>query len=95
MKTFDRRLNSSWWALKIALGLMPIISGLDKYFNKLADWGMYLSTGEHVNLYARCWCGGNYCRNNRVKSLDKDRQLYCHGLVDCDCSKPDCHWDVL
>jgi fumarate reductase subunit C len=22
---------------------MPIIAGLDKYFNKLADWGMYLS----------------------------------------------------
>jgi uncharacterized membrane protein YphA (DoxX/SURF4 family) len=43
MKTFDRRLNNSWWALRIALGLMPIISGLDKYFNKLADWGMYLS----------------------------------------------------
>ncbi|HEY4380976.1 MAG TPA: hypothetical protein VGN01_11565 [Acidobacteriaceae bacterium] len=30
-------------ALKIALGLMPIIAGVDKYFNKLADWGMYLS----------------------------------------------------
>ena len=43
MKTFDHRLNTSWWALRIALGLMPIISGLDKYFNKLADWGMYLS----------------------------------------------------
>lgn len=43
MKTFDGRLNTSWWALRIALGLMPILSGLDKYFNKLADWGMYLS----------------------------------------------------
>ena len=43
MKPFDHRLNTSWWALRIALGLMPIISGLDKYFNKLADWGMYLS----------------------------------------------------
>jgi uncharacterized membrane protein YphA (DoxX/SURF4 family) len=43
MKLFDHRLNTSWWALRIALGLMPIISGLDKYFNKLADWGMYLS----------------------------------------------------
>src|SRR6185312_3158657 len=43
MKTFDRRLNTSWWALKIALGVMPIVSGLDKYFDKLADWGMYLS----------------------------------------------------
>ena len=37
------RLDKSWWALKIALGLGPIIAGIDKYFNKLADWGMYLS----------------------------------------------------
>jgi hypothetical protein len=43
MKPFDRRLDTSWLALKIALGLMPIIAGVDKYFNKLADWGMYLS----------------------------------------------------
>lgn len=37
------RLGKSWWALKIALGVGPIIAGIDKYFNKLADWGMYLS----------------------------------------------------
>lgn len=43
MKTPNHRVNASWWALKIALGLMPIIAGLDKYFNKLTDWGMYLS----------------------------------------------------
>lgn len=43
MKTFDHRLNDSWWALRIALGVMPIIAGVDKYFNKLTDWGMYLS----------------------------------------------------
>jgi hypothetical protein len=43
MKIFDHRLNDSWWALRIALGLMPIIAGADKFFNKLADWGMYLS----------------------------------------------------
>ncbi|HWG16618.1 MAG TPA: hypothetical protein VN678_02060 [Acidobacteriaceae bacterium] len=29
--------------LKIALGLMAVLAGLDKYFNKLADWEMYLS----------------------------------------------------
>jgi hypothetical protein len=33
----------SWWALKIALGLGPVITGIDKYFNKLTDWGTYLS----------------------------------------------------
>ena len=43
MKTFDHRLNDSWWALRLALGLMPIIAGVDKYLNKLTDWGMYLS----------------------------------------------------
>jgi hypothetical protein len=37
------RINTSWWALKIALGVGPIVAGIDKYFNKLADWGMYLS----------------------------------------------------
>jgi len=43
MKDFDSRLNASWWALRIGLGVGPIITGIDKYFNKLADWGMYLS----------------------------------------------------
>ena len=37
------RLNITWWALRIGLGVGPIITGIDKYFNKLADWGMYLS----------------------------------------------------
>jgi uncharacterized membrane protein YphA (DoxX/SURF4 family) len=43
MADFDGRLNVSWWVLRIGLGLGPIITGIDKYFNKLADWGMYLS----------------------------------------------------
>jgi hypothetical protein len=43
MTDFDDRLNTSWWVLKIGLGVGPIITGIDKYFNKLTDWGMYLS----------------------------------------------------
>lgn len=43
MKDFDKRLNASWWALRIGVGFGPIIAGVDKYFNKLTDWGMYLS----------------------------------------------------
>jgi hypothetical protein len=43
MKSFDDRLNTSWWALKIGLGLAPLIAGVDKYFNTLTDWTMYLS----------------------------------------------------
>jgi uncharacterized membrane protein YphA (DoxX/SURF4 family) len=37
------RLNSAWWTLRIGLGLGPIFSGLDKYFNRLTQWDMYLS----------------------------------------------------
>jgi DoxX len=43
MVEFDSRLNAGWWALRIGLGVGPIITGIDKYFNKLTDWGMYLS----------------------------------------------------
>lgn len=43
MKEFDARLNAAWWALRIGLGVGPIIAGIDKYFNKLTNWEMYLS----------------------------------------------------
>ena len=43
MKDFDTRLDTAWWALRVGLGLGPIIAGADKFFNKLADWSMYLS----------------------------------------------------
>jgi uncharacterized membrane protein YphA (DoxX/SURF4 family) len=43
MAAFDARLNLSWWALRIGLGVGPITAGIDKYFNKLTDWTMYLS----------------------------------------------------
>jgi uncharacterized membrane protein YphA (DoxX/SURF4 family) len=29
--------------LKIGLGIAPIVAGIDKYFNKLTDWTMYLN----------------------------------------------------
>jgi hypothetical protein len=37
------RLYLARWVLKIGLGIGPVITGADKFFNKLADWGMYLS----------------------------------------------------
>jgi len=43
MADFDEHLNTAWWVLRIGVGVGPIITGIDKYFNKLADWGMYLS----------------------------------------------------
>src|SRR5215475_7115616 len=43
MPTSANKLDTAWWALRIALGIGPIVAGLDKFFNKLADWQMYLS----------------------------------------------------
>jgi uncharacterized membrane protein YphA (DoxX/SURF4 family) len=37
------RLDSAWWALRIGLGVVPFLAGLDKFFNVLTDWSMYLS----------------------------------------------------
>ena len=39
----DRRLNIAFWALRIGLAFEQLVAGADKFFNKLADWGMYLS----------------------------------------------------
>jgi uncharacterized membrane protein YphA (DoxX/SURF4 family) len=39
----DRRLNAAFWALRIGLGAGPFLAGLDKFFNFLTDWSMYLS----------------------------------------------------
>lgn len=41
--SFDTRLNSAWWTLRIGLGLGAFLAGLDKFLNLLADWTTYLS----------------------------------------------------
>lgn len=38
-----KEVNSSWWALRIGLGLAALLAGLDKFFNLLTDWSVYLS----------------------------------------------------
>lgn len=38
-----RQGRSAYWALRIALGVVPIVAGLDKFTNLLADWESYLS----------------------------------------------------
>ena len=43
MEPFNERLNRSWWVLRIGLGIGPIVAGIDKYFNFLTNWEMYLS----------------------------------------------------
>lgn len=37
------KLDSAWWALRIGLGVGPFLAGLDKFFNILTNWEMYLS----------------------------------------------------
>ena len=43
MNQLDDRLNVSWWLLRVSFGLVPILAGLDKFLNLLADWPTYLS----------------------------------------------------
>lgn len=47
--TLDNRLTSSWLALRIGIGLAAFLAGLDKFFDLLTNWGMYLSpVAQHV-----------------------------------------------
>ena len=39
----DARLNVAWWALRVGFGLGPFVAGLDKFFNRLTNWDMYLN----------------------------------------------------
>jgi len=39
----DPRLNSSWWVLRLAYGVVPIVAGLDKFTNLMTRWTDYLS----------------------------------------------------
>lgn len=43
MRAIEDRLGTAWWALRIGLGLGAFIAGLDKFFNLLTTWSMYLS----------------------------------------------------
>ena len=38
-----KKLDASWWVLRVGLGLAAFLAGLDKFFNLLTNWGMYLS----------------------------------------------------
>jgi len=39
----DHSLDSVYLPLKVTFGLVPLLAGLDKFFNLLTDWGSYLS----------------------------------------------------
>ena len=38
----DALIRSVWWTLRIVFGLVPIVAGLDKFFNLLVTWEKYL-----------------------------------------------------
>jgi uncharacterized membrane protein YphA (DoxX/SURF4 family) len=37
------RIEGSYWALRLVFGVVPMVAGLDKFTNLLADWQGYLS----------------------------------------------------
>jgi DoxX len=37
------RLDIAWWTLRVGLGVGPFLAGLDKFFNRLTTWDMYLN----------------------------------------------------
>lgn len=39
----QRVIDTSWWTLRIAFGLVPLLAGLDKFFNLLTDWTRYIA----------------------------------------------------
>jgi uncharacterized membrane protein YphA (DoxX/SURF4 family) len=42
--TAEQHVTSSVWrTMRVAFGLMPLLAGLDKFFNLLTDWPKYLS----------------------------------------------------
>ena len=43
MSILENRLDSAWWALRVGLGAAAFLAGLDKFFNLLTNWEMYLS----------------------------------------------------
>lgn len=43
MQNTDHRLNTTWWALRVLFGIVPIAAGLDKFFNLLTNWEAYLN----------------------------------------------------
>jgi uncharacterized membrane protein YphA (DoxX/SURF4 family) len=39
----DRRMNQAWLALRVVFGVVPVVAGLDKFFNLLTNWEQYLN----------------------------------------------------
>jgi uncharacterized membrane protein YphA (DoxX/SURF4 family) len=39
----DEKLNIVWWLMRLGLGVGMFLAGLDKFFDLLTTWSMYLS----------------------------------------------------
>lgn len=39
----ERPLGAGYWVLRIALGASVLLAGVDKFFDRLTTWSMYLS----------------------------------------------------
>jgi hypothetical protein len=39
----ESRMDTAWWALRVAFFLGPFLAGLDKFFHLLTNWDQYLS----------------------------------------------------
>jgi hypothetical protein len=43
MTAEEEKLNGVWWLLRASLGAAAFLAGLDKFFEVLTTWSMYLS----------------------------------------------------
>ena len=43
MSAAEEKLNGAWWMLRVGLGTGAFLAGLDKFFDLLTEWSMYLS----------------------------------------------------
>jgi len=39
----SKKLDSLQWVLRLTYGFVPIVAGLDKFFNVLSRWEQYVS----------------------------------------------------
>jgi uncharacterized membrane protein YphA (DoxX/SURF4 family) len=44
MDPTEHGLETAYWTLRVGLGVGAFLAGLDKYFDLLANWSMYLSS---------------------------------------------------
>jgi uncharacterized membrane protein YphA (DoxX/SURF4 family) len=41
--TEQRVVDTAWWTLRVSFGLVPLLAGLDKFFNLLTFWPKYIA----------------------------------------------------